>query len=148
MSLLSIYSAYNLIEDIRTITYIYLSTQHKIDNIHYNVNTEEIKRTYEFLLVNMIFSISILSCLWLLLILFINTKIIDSNLQFNYIKNVLGKSYYYFYKLLKYTSNTNKYWTIILFIILIIACILSISVGFFWINYIDMISESHINYKK
>lgn len=69
----------------------------------------------------------------------INTKIVDNKCEFKYLKHVLGKHYYYFYRLLKYTSNTNKYCIIILFIILIIACLLSISAGFFLINYTDVL---------
>ena len=57
MTILSIYLAYNLYEDIEIIMSVYVSTLDNIEIINYNLNNAELLITYEFLVANMLFSI-------------------------------------------------------------------------------------------
>lgn len=136
-SSLSIYLAYNLKGDIDIISQIYqnstsISTIKAYNNLHHS--GDEVDKTLEFLTVNMLFSISILFSSYLLMVLHLNTKIINNKWEFTYIKYILGEYYYcnYFIKLLKYTSKSNGLWMIILSILLIIACLSSTCIAFFF----------------
>ena len=152
ISSLSIYLAYNLTEDIDIISQVYqkttgVSTTKAYDNHHSYRN--EADKTVEFLTANMLFSISIFFLLYLLMVLHINTKIINNKWEFTYIKYILGEYYYsYFYKLLKLTSKSNELWMLFGWILLIIACLFSTCIAFFLINYIDIITEVYLNSKK
>jgi hypothetical protein len=51
-------------------------------------------------------------------------------------------------KLLKYTSNTNKLWMLIIWIILIVATLVNIYMAGFFLEHLDTISDIYQNSKK
>ena len=146
ITLFSIYLSYNLIEDIDIVSSIYQNIAYSKYNCNIYNNSSEAKETIEFLMINMLFKCCILLSLYLLLMLHINTKIVNESWQFKFIKDILGEYYHsLFIKLLKFTSNSNKVWMIVLSILLIIACLVSIIIALFIINYMDIITETYVN---
>jgi hypothetical protein len=75
--LISIYIAYSLIEDIDIISDIY--QKHRTVSVleNGNNNTDGVKLAMEFLYANLVISISILLLLYYLIILYMNTKILN-----------------------------------------------------------------------
>ena len=139
-SLFFIYLGYNLLQDIGILTFIEINHLNDLDK-SFNINKNEADNLYNFLIANLLIRLSICGSLWLSLALHINTIIVNKNLKFKYIEYILGKYYYYFNKLIRYTSNTNKYWIYVLFTFLILSSSFSTAISYFLIQYIDIISE-------
>lgn len=136
--------AYNLLEDIDIISSIYQSSTNT-SVVNYNKldsSFNEKNETIIFLYANLVLSCCILYSLILLIALYMNTKIINNKWNLSFIENIFGKRYYYYFiKLLTCTSKTNELWMFIGFIILIIASLISIFIGYFLISHLDLISE-------
>ena len=99
--------------------------------------------------INFIFNICILYLLIVLAILFISSNIAENKLSLTFIKNIFGTRFHSFImKLLKYTSNTNKIWMLIIWIMLIIATLANIFMSGFFIEHLDLIVEIYQNSKK
>lgn len=147
---ISIYLAYNLIEDIDVIAKIYQSNTN-ISVVNYNTldsSTDEVKETKIFLLVNLGLSSCILILLYGLFYLYISSKIINGKWDLSFIRNILGERfYYYFIKIYSYGSKTNQAWILFNIIFIFIASIASILIGCFLIKYIDLITELYEYYK-
>lgn len=148
-SFISIYIAYSLVEDIDIISNIYQDdrTVSVLKNADSNV-TDGIKLAMEFLYANLVLSISILLLLYYLIILYMNTKILNEKWDLSFIKKIIGEGfYYYFMKGFTFTSKSNKLWMLFGFILLIIASVSSISFAYFLIVHIDIITEMYQNTK-
>ena len=141
ISLFSVYLAYNLIEDINNISYIYQSNN--IDNQIQHISLRY--GTIDFLIANLSFRICIPSILYFILALNINTKIINENWEFKYLYIIFGKTYHsYFMKLLRLTSKSNNIWIVILWIMLAISCLLSAATSLYITYNIDLITTIYI----
>jgi hypothetical protein len=144
ISLLSIYLAYNLIEDIDIISRIW---QENTNRSVVNYKTldplvNQVEETMRFLYANLAASGCIFYGLILLIALHINTKIINSKWEFAFIRNIFGPRYHkYFMQALTFTSKSNELWMYIGWTILVIGCLLSIFMGYFLVNYLDLITE-------
>lgn len=102
ISLYSIYLAYNLIEDIDTIARIChdIDSSKKISN-NYDWHDD----TIQFLIANLLSRFVISSFLYLLLIFHIQSIIVSDNIEFKFVKYILGERFYsYFIKSLKIAS--------------------------------------------
>jgi hypothetical protein len=149
-SYISVYLAYNLVEDIDIIAKIYQSNT-SVSVVNYstlNPLTNEVKETKEFLYANFLLSATILILLYALFSFYISSKIINGKWNFSFIEKFFGKRlYYYFMKMYLYGSKTNQAWMIFSFILLIIASIVSMILAYSLIKYIDLITELYEHYK-
>lgn len=93
-SFISIYIAYSLVEDIDIISNIYQDdrTVSVLKNADSNV-TDGIKLAMEFLYANLVLSISILLLLYYLIILYMNTKILNEKWDLSFIKKIIGEGF-------------------------------------------------------
>jgi len=149
ISYISVYLAYNLLEDISIISKIYQNF------INYSVlknghsDTDGVKLAIEMLTTNLVISGTILILLYALSSFYISSRIIEGKWNLSFIKNIFGERFYLFYvKIRTYGSKTNKAWMLYNIIILIICSIISIFIGYFLINYIDLITEMYEYSKK
>jgi hypothetical protein len=95
-----------------------------------------------------VISISILLLLYYLIILYMNTKILNEKWDLSFIKKIFGEGfYYYFIKGFTFTSKSNKLWMLFGFILLIITNISSIYFAHILIVHIDIITEMYQNTK-
>jgi hypothetical protein len=111
-SSISVYLAYNLLEDIGVISTIYQNS------ITYSVlkegydNTNRVKLTKSVLFINVFFSSCILILLSALFSLYISYKVIDGKWEFSLFKKIFGIRYYYYMKIYSYGSKMDKTWMI------------------------------------
>lgn len=151
ISLLSIYLAYNLTEDIYIISRIYQENTNK-SVVNYKTldsSVNQVEETMKLLYGNLGITICIFYGLILLIALFINTKIIKSKWEFTFIKNIFGSRYHrYFMKVLTFTSKSNELWMYIIWTILILGSLFSIYIAYSLIEHIDIITELYQYYKK
>jgi hypothetical protein len=148
-SYISIYLAYNLLEDIGIISKIYQ------DSISYSVlknghsNTDGIKLATEMLTWNLIINGCRLILLLGLLTLYISFKVLEGKWSFSFIKEIFGERFYrYFMKMYTYGSKTNRGWMLFNIIFIFISSIVSIFIAYFLVNYIDLITEMYEYSKK
>lgn len=95
--------------------------------------------------INFILHLCILYLLIALPVLYISSN----KYNVDFLKKVLGVTIYnLLVKLLTYTSNTNKIWLIIIWILLIIACLGALYISHYLSLNIDIISEIYQNSKK
>ena len=125
ISLSSTNIAYNILEDIGVMSSISKNSP------HYLRSSGETDKIDTFLTSNFSFSLSSLSSLLLLFALYVNTKIVNSSIEFKYLISVLVKYSVYLNKLIRYISNSNKLWLIVLFIFLLVSSMFSTSVALF-----------------
>jgi hypothetical protein len=151
VTLLSIYLAYNLVEDIDIISRICQESTN-ISVVNYETldpSVNQVEETMKLLYANLGITVCILYGLILLIALYINTKIINSKWEFTFIKNIFGLRYHkYFMKALTFTSKSNELWMYIGWTILIIGSLLLIFIGYFLINYLYLITELYLYTKK
>jgi hypothetical protein len=150
-SLFSIYFAYNLIEGIDIISQIYQnSTSRSVVNYQgLDDSVNHIGEIMKFLYSNLLFSICIFYALDLLIVLYINTKIINNKWDLSFIKNIFGESFYkYFMKALSFGSKSNELWIFIGWTILVIATLFSVFAAYFLIKHIDLLTELYLHFKK
>jgi len=143
-SIVSIYLAYNLLEDIGIISSIY--QDHTTFSVLKNGRSNEngVKLAKDVLTANLWFSSGILISLDLLFILYMNIKIINKKWNLYFIKRIFGERfYYYFMKVYTYGHKTNLAWMLYGFILLVIANLASIYTAYNIINHIDIITEMY-----
>ena len=143
-SLLSSYLAYIIVQDIDIISKIYQDST-TISVVNYDKLdpfVDEIKETTHALYSNLALSVCIFYSLLLLAALHINTKLINNKSALNFMKNMLGqRNYYYFIKMLTFTSKSNELWIYIGLTIILIASLFSIYFAYMWIIHIDLFTE-------
>lgn len=147
----SIYLAYNLVEDIDIISRIYQENTNRsvVNYSGLDSSRNHVEETMKLLYANIVASGCIFYGLYLLIALFINTKIINNKWEFAFIKRIFGSRYHrYFIKALTYTSKSNELWMYIILTILLVGGLLLIFMGYFLINNIDLITELYEYSKK
>lgn len=116
---------------------------------NYNSDTDYLDAVIGLLDTNLLLHFCILYLLICLPVLYITTNISTDKLNINFIKNTFGiNTHNLIVKLLKYVSKTNKIWRVIIWILLIIACLGTIYISYFISLNIDTISEIYQNNKK
>ena len=110
-------------------------------------NSTTIDNITDLLNSNLILSTCILYLLLGLAILYISTKVANKNWSLTFIKNIFGKRFHsLLIKFLSFTSKSNEIWMIIIWILLVIACLGTTFIAHLLIMYIDVISEVYQQY--
>lgn len=107
-----------------------------------------IDKVMDLLNTNLMLNISMLSLLIGLAVLYISNKVANKKWNLTFIKKIFGERFHsLFVKLITFTSKSNEIWMIIIWILLVIACIGTTGIAHFLIMYLEVISEIYEEYR-